>query len=401
MNICILCRNIHKDLGGIETFVREFSYALAQDGHTIHIIAQNRGKLYREPLHPNIKMHDITLSEKPFFGYWYLDSFVPLEELRFAFAASAKVNEIAKTEHIDIVEIMDYFRQGVGLAINGRHPLFLRLHGWMFNKPGYWVFNKKDLSIKERCQRWFMQICLNNADGIAAVSDSFGKYAATVWKIPAGRLSVLPNAVDVKKYHPGNLSRETAIIFSSRMLKNKGVVVFVDALSKIFKKFPDLKVYFAGSDQRWDDDKIMAKEYIEKRLPAKNLVFLGAIPADQVIAYYQKCTISVLPSLYEPFGLSALEAMACGCAIIATKSGGPPEFIIDGEDGLLIESTDANALANAIERFLTDDRLRESCTQNAIRKANEHFTYKNLVNQSLEAYNLAIDHFKQRRKKRN
>lgn len=400
MNICILCRNIHKDSGGIETFAREYSYALAMEGHKVHIISQDKGDFYKDSIHPNITVHNILLKEKPFYGFWFIDSCFPLEEIYFSRMALRKIKTISKTISIDIVEIMDYFRQGIALAIDGNFPLFLRLHGWMFNKQGYWAYDEKSLSLKEKCQRWFMQICINKADGIAAVSKSFADYASTVWKIPETKLCIIHNAVDIKKFNPGNPQERTdAIIFSSRMLKNKGVIVFVDALIKVFKKFPGLKVYFAGSDQPWVEDKIMAKEYILKKLPAQNLEFLGVIPSEDIINYYRKCKISVLPSLYEPFGLSALEAMACGCAIIATKTGGLVEFIDNGKNGLLVSINDASALAGAIEKFITDDALRKNCAYNAVQKVGQQFTYTTVTRKSLEAYRSAIEHFQQRNTK--
>ena len=58
MNICILCRNLHKDLGGIETFVREYSYALAVNGHIVHIIVQDKGDFYRDSIHANVIVNE-------------------------------------------------------------------------------------------------------------------------------------------------------------------------------------------------------------------------------------------------------------------------------------------------------------------------------------------------------
>ena len=257
----------------------------------------------------------------------------------FSFKILMKIKEISRTLKIDIVEIMDYSRQGIALAIKDQYPLFLRLHGWMFNKQGYWKYNKKSLSLRERFQHWFLQICLNKADGIAAVSMSFADYASTVWRISDKKLSIIHNAVDIYKYNPGdNQSRENSIIFSSKMIKNKGIVSFVEALIRVIKNFPDLKVYFAGSNQYWEDDKMMAKDYILSKLPASNLIFLGVIPSEEIIKYLtENVKVSVLPSLYEPFGLSALEAMACGCAIVATKVGGLVQFIDNDINGILVE----------------------------------------------------------------
>jgi hypothetical protein len=124
MNICILCRNIHKDLGGIETFAREYSYALAIEGHTVHIIAQDRGHFYREAIHPNITVHDIFLKDKPFYGFWFMDSFFPIEEMYFGFMALREIRKISKTIKIDIVEAMDYFRKALVWPLTGSTPYF-------------------------------------------------------------------------------------------------------------------------------------------------------------------------------------------------------------------------------------------------------------------------------------
>ena len=112
MNICFICRNILKDRGGIETYTLELARALGLQGHMIHIIAQNKGSLLRGSSPKGITIHLVYFAEHPFAGYWMMDRFLPIDDLRFSMAAAKKIRDLAHSIKIDIVEATDYFRTG-------------------------------------------------------------------------------------------------------------------------------------------------------------------------------------------------------------------------------------------------------------------------------------------------
>jgi glycosyltransferase involved in cell wall biosynthesis len=87
--------------------------------------------------------------------------------------------------------------------------------------------------------------------------------------------------------------------------------------------------------------------------------FLGSVPRDAVLRLFHAADASVLPSAWENFPHTVVEALAVGCPVIATAVGGVPEVVRDGENGLLVAPGDSRALANAIARLLSDDALRE------------------------------------------
>jgi 1,4-alpha-glucan branching enzyme len=391
MNICFLCRNIHKNQGGIETFVREFSKALCGQGHTVHIIASNNGALYRQPWAEHLHLHSIDLKETPFPGYWRLDTVFPIDDIRFALAAANKLEQIKKKFPIDIVEVMDYHRQGFGVALNKKTPMFLRLHGWVFNRQDGRVNPVKSLSIKERFQWHLQQKCIKEADGIAAVSKDFADFAQEIWKFDQKAVRVIHNAVNADVYRPVHMVRERAMIFAARLAKIKGVTVLAEAMADVAQKHPDVKIYFAGPNLYWPEEKMTAQEFILSKVLAKNVVFLGEVSSQTIIGYYQKCMICVLPSIYEPFGITALEAMASGCVLIASDIGGLKEIVDHGQNGLSVPAGDAKALAEMIKRVLEDEHLRMTCSQGGVEKVRKQFSYQKLINQSLDAYSETIE----------
>jgi len=392
MKICLLCRNFFKDQGGIEVFIREYAKALGERGHQVHIIAQDCGKYNRETHWENVTVVCVPLKETPCWGYWRLDSIFPVDDLRFSRAAAKEVLRLCKDGQADIVETMDYYRQGIWLALKKRVPIFHRLHGWMFNRQEGRINPRGGLSLKEKVQWHFLQKCVREADGIATVSQDFGEFASEVWNMNDHNVRVIHNAVDAGLFSADRTqeNREQRVFFAARLAKIKGVKVLADCAPEVLKSFPQVKFVLAGKDLFWPQEGMTAGEYLKNNMPAENLELLGEIPSDEVKDHYQSCQVCVLPSLYEPFGITALEAMASGCALVAAKAGGLKEIVSDGEDGLLAQPGNEASLAECIKRFLADDALRNACAESARKKAEERFSYERLVNESLDAYKEAI-----------
>jgi len=94
MNICFLCRNFHKDLGGIETFTLNYARALIEEEHSVHILCEDRGDLNRESLGDHLHIHHVEFNDHPFPGVWTVERFFPLEDLRYSAAVARTIDAI-------------------------------------------------------------------------------------------------------------------------------------------------------------------------------------------------------------------------------------------------------------------------------------------------------------------
>jgi glycosyltransferase involved in cell wall biosynthesis len=132
------------------------------------------------------------------------------------------------------------------------------------------------------------------------------------------------------------------------------------------------------------------REDLERRAAelgiAERVRFVGKVPHDEVAEYMSVGDVFVLPSYSEGLPTVACEALNCGVPIVATAVDGTPEVVRDGETGLLVPAGDAPALADALERILTDDDLRRRLAEQAVIIGREEFTWDANARQSVRLY---------------
>lgn len=177
------------------------------------------------------------------------------------------------------------------------------------------------------------------------------------WSLDPGRASVVPNPAPRIPLLP---SREAlraelelqgrVLAFAGRLVPAKGLETGLRALAAV----PDVTLAIAG-----DGPDRPALERLARELTIDGRVrFLGSVSRDAVLRLFRAGDASVLPSDWENFPHTVVEALAVGCPVIATTVGGVPEVVVDGENGLLVPAGDVAALAAAIERFFSDAELR-------------------------------------------
>ena len=152
------------------------------------------------------------------------------------------------------------------------------------------------------------------------------------------------------------------ILFVGRFDRHKGGDIVIDSLRTLIRTHPDVRVWFVGSEAEFIDDEgqhwTMRKYLAEQaRDVADSIDCMGRLPDTAVDALRRRAFLTVVASRYETFGLVALEAMAHGCPLIATRTGGIPETVADGVNGLLCEPGDAKDMANKMARLFADPEL--------------------------------------------
>lgn len=178
------------------------------------------------------------------------------------------------------------------------------------------------------------------------------------------KLTVIPGGVDTNRFVPGD-SEGNGILMVGRIDDPaKGLQVISAAVSRLRKKGLEVDLAVTGIGNYGD-----------------GIRSLGWIPTAQMPQLYQKAAVVVIPSLWEePFGLVAVEAMACGLPVVASRRGCLESTIVEAETGFLVKPGDDAALADRLEELLTDVRLRRRLGNEARRRAVEFFDWDKIVN---------------------
>src|SRR5690242_17257258 len=228
--------------------------------------------------------------------------------------------------------------------------VLLRALGW----PLKLVFTSAAQRHHKRLTRWLIQ----NMDAIIATSDASASYLKR-------EATVIPHGVDTDIYAPpadraaafaeSGLPGRYAIGCFGRVRAQKGSDVFVDAMCALLPRYPDYTAVLVGAVV--PEQTAFAGE-LRKRIEAAGLaariVITGELAIEEVQRWYQRLTIYAFTSRNEGFGLTLIEAMAAGSALVAARAGAAELVVEDGVTGVLVPSGDADALAAALEPLMRD-----------------------------------------------
>jgi len=194
---------------------------------------------------------------------------------------------------------------------------------------------------------------LKSADVITCVSKWMVNYVKEKYGVKG---VYIPNGID-ERFKPLYMKRsKNMILYVGQIKERKGILELLEAA----KNLPGYTFYFVGRGK------------LSNRINLKNTKFLGFVPDEKVPKLYNKATICVFPSHFEGLPLVGLEAMSCGCPIIATRSLGFLELIRDGISGVLIKPKSVNALVESMRYLMESEELRKKLSRNAITESKKY-----------------------------
>ncbi|HEX4837621.1 MAG TPA: glycosyltransferase family 4 protein [Solirubrobacteraceae bacterium] len=249
-------------------------------------------------------------------------------------------------------------------------PYLTTIHATEHGRHQGWV-DKPPQSNIHAIERWMA----HRADSVIACSYYMRGHVADVFDIDERRITVIPNGIDPADMRPVDdlhtlrlqfaLPEQKLVLLVGRLVYEKGFQLALDALPDVIEKVGDVRFLVAGSGTHEGELKAQA----ERLGLSEHGVFLGWIGDDALHSLYRIADLCVVPSLYEPFGFVALEAMASGCPCIVADTGGLREVVPAGERvGLRFNGGDAEHLGVMIERLLVDVQLRDRL----VTEASEH-----------------------------
>ena len=373
--------------GGLARHVRKLSEALVALGTDVHVLTRGDETLPAEEVMNGVTVHRVREPRRP----RDLGEFVTWIEHMNADMLAAGV-ELGDRWDFDLVHGHDWLVAVAGdhLAKRFRCPFVTTIHATEYGRHQGWV-DKHPQSHIHGVEHWMA----NRAERVITCSHYMRGHVADIYGLDEERVSVIPNGIDPLDLVPVDdldalRSRfaapdEQLVILVGRLVYEKGFQVALEALAPIIldrSAGGGVRFLIAGSGTH----EHVLKEQAAQLGLLDHGTFLGWIGDDVLHSLYRIADLCVVPSLYEPFGLVALEAMASGCPCIVADTGGLREVVPAGDRvGLRFNGGDAEHLGVMIERMLTDAELRERL----VAEASEHvlsFDWADVARQTQELY---------------
>jgi glycogen(starch) synthase len=375
--------------GGLGRHVRKLSEQLVLDGAEVHVLTRGGRRLAQEEIRHGVLVHRVREPEFPkdvsAFVRWVDHMNADMRALGL---------ELGERFEFDLVHSHDWLVAGASepLARAFGRPWLVTVHATEYGRHQGWV-QKHPQSHIHAAERAMVR----RADRVITCSEFMRRHVARVFGVAPRRITAIQNAIDPRDLEPvaddldGLRARfaapdERLVLMVGRLVYEKGFHVALDALAPVINRLGNVRFVVAGTGTAEQELKRQARRL---RL-ARHGTFLGWTGDDMLHSLYRVADLCIVPSIYEPFGLVALEAMASGCLCVVADTGGLKEVVPgDGSVGHRFPSRDAEALSDIVEQVLGDDEARAR----AVEAAREHvlqFDWAEVARETLGVYEALV-----------
>ena len=375
MNIGITC---YPTYGGSGIVATELGLELAARGYQVHFISYaNPIRLSAE--HPRIHYHEVEVSTYPLFQY-----------PPYCLALASRMAEVAETAGLDLLHVHYAIPHAISALLASemlgrrRLPFVTTLHGTDITLVG-----------ADRSYLPITRFSIQQSDGVTAISDYLKERTETVFGV-RNTIRVIPNFVNCDNYrrnpHPAARAAwapagEKLLVHLSNFRPVKRVLDVVRVFAAVYRELP-ARLLMIGDGPDRGPAELLARELGV----ADHTLFLGK--QNNIAELLAVSDLMLLPSEHEAFGLAALEAMACGVPTVAARTGGIPELITDGVDGLLAPVGDVATMASQAVSLLGDPARYTEMSAVARRTAETRFASTRIIPQYEELYREICRHEK-------
>ena len=379
--------------GGLGRHVHALAVAQAENGHDVTVITQQVDSEPRTEVLEGVTV--VRRSPTPALDFVpdNLLSWVGELDASLATAATAQVGQMAAAETpVDVIHCHDWMttQAGVAAAQAAGVPLVATIHATERGRhqghlPGD-ISVAVDATERRLCQA---------ADELITCSQAMRNDVITQLGANPDRVAVLPNGIDESVWRTEESQRRRArvrwggtgplLMFTGRLEVEKGIYTMLDALPGILNNFPDARLVVAGQggqSAQFDAD-------IAERGLSPAVMRAGWLSEEELKALIAAADVALVPSLYEPFGLVALEAMALGTPVVAARTGGLADIVDNGRTGLTFTPGDPGELASAVVETLSDPRAAAARADLARAELPKRFNWRHIAEDTVAVYERA------------
>lgn len=374
-----------RTVGGLARHVYDLSRALTRLGSSVHVITCPAQETPRYQLVEGVHVHRVDptrLTSKDFME-WVRQLNTAMVEIAGELAAAR--------EPFNLVHAHDWLVGDAAVALRNQYllPLIATIHATEHGR-NRGIHNELQRRIHELDSRF-----ANEAAQVICCSEFMAIEVNGLFKVPEQKIHVLPNGVDPanlgipRQLVPGRRDSRVdgkMIFFIGRLVPEKGVQVLLEAFSQILPGFQGLKLMVGGIGPY---EGVLRSKAGELGL-ADRVVFLGYLDERSRNEYLKMADVAVFPSLYEPFGIVALEAMATQVPVIVSDTGGLSEVVAHGIDGYKVPPGRPDILSYYIREVLVNPGLARDLTRQAWKKVLTVYDWRSIALGTIEVYREAM-----------
>jgi len=378
-------------IGGISPHVYYLSKSLARNGAKVYVVTCDFPGAPQHEVLDGVEVFriDSYKNPSPDFATWVYLMNMNMQKEAAALAKSLKAK-------VDLFHAHDWLvaTAGIGLKHVFRRPLFATMHSTEIGRRNG-IHSDYERMIHET-EAWLTY----EAWKVICCSDYMVSHVRWAFGLPPDKMMMIPNGVNADVYaaiKKNELSQfrsrfalpeEKIVLFVGRLVHEKGVHVLVNAAPKVLEK-ANAKIIIVGNGYM----KEQLSGIVKGMGIAHKVLFTGFVD-DETLRGLQTCAdVSVVPSLFEPFGIVALEAMAAKSPVVVSDTGGLAEIVDHDVDGVKVYPGNPDSLAWGITRILTDETNANRLRSNAYKKIQERFNWDRIAQQTMSVYEAVLGEY--------
>jgi glycosyltransferase involved in cell wall biosynthesis len=394
LKVCIFTETYYPVVGGGETQARLLAEGLVKSGCPVLVLTRRSDpSLARQERSGEIRIHRLPPTGRHHLNKWglLLSSFPALLRLRgqydiilvsgFRVIGIAAVLVSKLTGKVCLLKSDNNGEMSGAFFQGGLQKAGLGKGGLLF---------KSLLSLRNRI--------LRQAGGFIAISSQITDEYLANGVQPASKVYSIPNSVDTDIFRPVSLETKYAlrekldlpkdkllVIFTGRLVSYKGLPLLLEVWKQIAREHPQAAlILVGGGSMDMYNAETQLKEYVAANQLVDKVFFSGEVK--NVHEYLQACDLFVFPTQKEAFGISVIEAMACGLPVIATQVGGLKDILVHGQNGWVIQPNHKEDLYQALNRLISDKELAGSLGKSALRTARSCYSVEMVTGKYLDLF---------------
>jgi len=378
-------------IGGISPHVYYLSRSLARNGVKVFVVTCDFPGAHQHEVLDGVEVYrvDSYRNPSPDFATW-----VYLMNVNMQKEAATIIRNL--DENVDVIHAHDWLvaTAGIGLKHVFRKPLFATIHSTEIGRRNG-IHLDHERMIHET-EAWLTY----EAWKVICCSDYMVSHVRWAFGLPPDKQVMIPNGVNTDVYAEAQskdltqfrrrfaLPGERIVLFVGRLVYEKGVHVLVNAIPKVLEKVNAKTVIVGNGYMKEQISGIVKGLGIDQKV-----MFTGFVD-DETLRRLQTCAaVSVVPSLFEPFGIVALEAMAAKSPVVVSDTGGLAEIVDHDVDGIKVYPNNPDSLAWGITRVLTDERNANRLRSNAYKKIQEKYNWDRIAKQTRDVYRTVLNDY--------